>query len=224
MTHFLGRLVERARGTAPRVEPIIAPRFAPTPSAETATEVEPAPIAGIVTATESAPPARREARAPEATKPAGRASVRQEKVEAQDPAEESVERSVERGRETLLVPMEIAEVRPPLVVRQEETASRSIPVSRNGAVREAPRLRPRAEQPGSPTPATAPPRARRGIERAGTWPNDQPAEPPIVRVTIGRIEVHAAPLPAPAPRKPSRAAGPNLTLDAYLKSRKAGAR
>ena len=98
MTHFLGRLVERARGTAPRVEPIIAPRFAPTPSAETATEVEPAPIAGIVTATESAPPARREARAPEATKPAGRASVRQEKVEAQQPSQGGLHHSFRSGR------------------------------------------------------------------------------------------------------------------------------
>ncbi len=28
MSHFLARLVERARGTAPRVEPVVAPRFA----------------------------------------------------------------------------------------------------------------------------------------------------------------------------------------------------
>jgi hypothetical protein len=32
MTHFLARLVERARGTAPRVAPIIASRFAPADS------------------------------------------------------------------------------------------------------------------------------------------------------------------------------------------------
>ena len=40
MSHFLARLVERARGTAPRVEPIVAPRFAPTPIVEIASEVE----------------------------------------------------------------------------------------------------------------------------------------------------------------------------------------
>ena len=40
MSHFLARLVERARGTAARVEPIVAPRFAPTPIVEIASEVE----------------------------------------------------------------------------------------------------------------------------------------------------------------------------------------
>jgi hypothetical protein len=40
MSHFLARLVERARGTAARVEPIVAPRFAPTAIVEIASEVE----------------------------------------------------------------------------------------------------------------------------------------------------------------------------------------
>ena len=40
MTHFLARLVERARGTAPHVEPLIAPRFASDPPMEITTEVE----------------------------------------------------------------------------------------------------------------------------------------------------------------------------------------
>src|SRR4029077_649349 len=43
MKHFLARLVERARGTAPRVEPVVAPRFAPTPIVEIASEVEAPP-------------------------------------------------------------------------------------------------------------------------------------------------------------------------------------
>ena len=43
MSHFLARLVERARGTAPRVEPLVVPRFAPTPIAEIASEVETPP-------------------------------------------------------------------------------------------------------------------------------------------------------------------------------------
>jgi hypothetical protein len=38
MTHFLARLVERARGTAPRVEPILVPRFAPAPVVEISSE------------------------------------------------------------------------------------------------------------------------------------------------------------------------------------------
>ena len=56
------------------------------------------------------------------------------------------------------------------------------------------------------------------------FPDELPGEAPIVRVTIGRIEVRAAPAPTPPPRKPARPAGPTLTLDAYLKARKEGAR
>jgi hypothetical protein len=49
----------------------------------------------------------------------------------------------------------------------------------------------------------------------------EPAEPAVIRVTIGRIEVRATtpPLPA-APR--TRPPGPALTLDDYLKQRNGG--
>ena len=49
----------------------------------------------------------------------------------------------------------------------------------------------------------------------------EPAEPAVIRVTIGRIEVRATtpPLP-PAPR--ARPRGPALTLDGYLKKRNGG--
>ena len=49
----------------------------------------------------------------------------------------------------------------------------------------------------------------------------EPAEPAVIRVTIGRIEVRATtpPLP-PAPRAHPR--GPSLTLDDYLKKRNGG--
>lgn len=47
---------------------------------------------------------------------------------------------------------------------------------------------------------------------------------PIVRVTIGRIEVRAAPAPTPTRRKPVNRPTPKLTLDAYLKSRREGRR
>jgi hypothetical protein len=48
------------------------------------------------------------------------------------------------------------------------------------------------------------------------------AEPAVIRVTIGRIEVRATtpPLPAAAPR--TRPPGPALTLDDYLKQRNGG--
>lgn len=47
---------------------------------------------------------------------------------------------------------------------------------------------------------------------------------PVVRVTIGRIEVRATSDSGPHSRKPARLPAPRLTLDAYLKSRKGAAR
>jgi hypothetical protein len=54
-------------------------------------------------------------------------------------------------------------------------------------------------------------------------PNEWPEQPPIVRVTIGRIDVRATP-PAVPSRKSSTRSEPKLTLDAYLKSRREGTR
>ena len=80
MTHFLGRLVERARGTAPRVEPIVAPRFAPAPMAE------------IATAIETSPPVRRELRTREAASDGTNgAVVRHEEPRTERPKEELIE-------------------------------------------------------------------------------------------------------------------------------------
>jgi hypothetical protein len=54
-------------------------------------------------------------------------------------------------------------------------------------------------------------------------PNESPGQPPIVRITIGRIDVRATPPAAPS-RKSSTRSEPKLTLDAYLKSRREGTR
>lgn len=51
------------------------------------------------------------------------------------------------------------------------------------------------------------------------------AAPPIVQVTIGRIEVRAVtPSAPPAPRAPARPQGPALSLDEYLRRRNGGGR
>jgi hypothetical protein len=55
-------------------------------------------------------------------------------------------------------------------------------------------------------------------------PNEPASEPPIVRVTIGQIDVRTTPAPAAPTRKTATPSGPKLTLDAYLKARKEGAR
>jgi hypothetical protein len=52
------------------------------------------------------------------------------------------------------------------------------------------------------------------------------AEAPVVRVTIGRVEVRAVYPPAPPAPRPARAAGPVAPspLEEYLRARDAGSR
>jgi hypothetical protein len=204
MTHFLARLVERARGTAPRVEPIIAPRFAPVPVTEIATETEgvPRPNGEKITAPPNNP----------APLPA---AVREDELV---PARgEATEPRVEVVPETLLVPAEIPETPTPLIVRPTKIAERDAPSVRAPAILPA-----RARSRALARPSLRSQSIR--ITPRSTLPNERPAEPPIVRVTIGRIEVRAAPAPAAAPRQTAPTSGPKLTLDAYLKSRREGAR
>jgi hypothetical protein len=77
---------------------------------------------------------------------------------------------------------------------------------------------------GEPSPAT---RAdvRAAATRASPAPlRDEAREAPIVRVTIGRVEIRAAVPPAPAASRPA-AGGPRpLSLNDYLAGRKGGSR
>ena len=226
MTHFLGRLVERARGTAPRVEPIIAPRFAPALVAEIASEIE-------------MPAASQEKEgAPRNGAPVD--EVVRQKIDSPSPAETGREEIDAPKPERLLVPQEIVVSHPASsIVRRIVPADVAVPPMTNGAtsgqsVTEAP-----ATRPGSAPPATRgrvvagiadPARAGRvvagGVDpaRSAIFPNESKSDPPIVRVTIGRIEVRAASAPPAAPRKSAPRSEPKLTLDAYLKARKEGAR
>jgi len=210
MSHFLARLVERTRGTGPRVEPIVAPRFAPTPVVE------------IASGREATPPVRRTARPPEAIESPDPEVVRQEKSETPGRENESAEKSIERLQETLLVPLETVSQEAPPVVRRTEIEGEPVSIPRNGSLKGTASAPPAVARPRS---AIRPAMARTpGIERTAELPNEPRPEAPIVRVTIGRIEVRAVPAPAAPPRKPSRVSGPKLTLDAYLKSRKEGTR
>ncbi len=221
MTHFLGRLVERARGTAPRVEPIIAPRFAPTPVAEIATEHE------------TSPSGRGAPQKTKATNGIREAVVRQEEPVTEAPRPraairepEEREETVEAAPQTLLVPLprpDNDEVAPrPNWTRESESLRRDVLPHVQSAA--APPLVRRANH--QPRSTMARPSDRSGVSASSvTFPNESAAnEPPIVRVTIGRIEVHAAPAPAAPARKPPARSQPKLTLDAYLKARKEGAR
>lgn len=76
------------------------------------------------------------------------------------------------------------------------------------------------EVPGDRTNPAQMPQTRRIPTRPA--PNQQPAAPPTIHVTIGRIEVKAAPLPTPV--IPALQAAPKMSLEEYLQSRSGGRR
>ncbi|MGB8340819.1 MAG: hypothetical protein WCE51_04450 [Chthoniobacterales bacterium] len=211
MTHFLARLVDRARGSAPRVEPIVAPHFAPAPVAEIASEHETPQETKATSGT-------REALVREEELATDRPRLRKEKPASRETEER--QETVEAAPQTLLVPLERTDgdevlPRPDRTRGSESLRSDALPHVRSAT---APTIVRRAEHPGRSANL-------RPTDRLSVSPNESAAnEPPIVRVTIGRIEVRAEPAPAPAPRKISSRSEPKLTLDAYLKSRKEGAR
>jgi hypothetical protein len=204
MSHFLTRLVERARGTARRVEPIIAPLFALAPLSEISEEVvvptQPTPEIPLATGTRPSPPPL----------------VRQE-TDSATPLKVAQKNSIEVTRETLLVPSEISVQSPPSTIEQKEPSAHKTALPRRLPHPPQPQRRPLVRQ------STREPRPLVSAHFPAA-PAQSISEPPIVRVTIGRIDVRAAPGPAVPTRKTAPASGPKLTLDAYLKARKERAR
>ena len=217
MSHFLARLVERARGTAPRVEPIVAPRFAPTPIVEIASEVE-------------APTLERSDQQPTVEEKSSPHAVLQQEAPAEKADPKILPKSKksplpsaivapEPEPEKLLVPPKMVASDSPVVVSRPQTRDRPALLLKNGAVNKESGAPPSAKRPRPATPLTA---TSRNLERELMTPNES-EQPPIVRITIGRIDVRATP-PAVPSRKPSARSEPKLTLDAYLKSRREGTR
>jgi len=206
MSHFLARLVERARGTVPQVEPIIAPRFAAAPINEILSEIE-----------ATVPVKSRQAHAARGKGAVEEEIVRRENGRTRPDASRDEQVNAPPEPEHLLVPPEVSkpEGTSPVVRRilQEEIGG-AAPAHRAS-------LEERASLPGSPVPATT---LGFGRQRERFAPNESIEERPIVRVTIGRIDVRATP---PSPARQSKSAprpGPKLTLDGYLKERKEGTR
>jgi hypothetical protein len=107
----------------------------------------------------------------------------------------------ETGDAPLLMPLVQADA-PPLPPAQAEAA----PPSRRNP----------------PTPASLLTQRQRGGEAAATL-SVEGEQPPVIRVSIGRVEVRAIHAPAPA-AKPPRHTAPKLSLDDYLKQRDRGTR
>jgi hypothetical protein len=214
MTHFLARLVDRARGTAPRVEPLIAPRFAASESLgtellpETSIEMEARPVVPM-----PAPPNpdRQETARPQEERKSSTASTNDHENEERPATELEVE--------PLLVPP-IAQPQQSSVARQKEESG-GVLESSHLSINQGVPVVTRQKQRTRLTRST-----RGAVPAIGELrlPNDSDGQAPIVRVTIGRIDVRAAPTPAPPARKSPPQSGPTLTLDAYLQQRKEGKR
>src|SRR5262245_49535512 len=187
MSHFLARLVERARGTAARVEPMIVPRFAPSPVAEIAAEVEtPRPEA-------SEQPATLEEKL--LPHPAVQAQAVIEKTEPKVFLEPK-KSSLPQRQEKLLVPVEKSAVESTIFVRPSRSSEPPVPAVRNEVSRRSSFTAQRAKRP-RPNPLHT--TKIQNIERTLLRPNESSDEPPpIVRVTIGRIDVRATPPPVPS--------------------------
>jgi len=211
MSHFLARLVERARGTAVRVEPIVAPRFAPTAIVEIASEVEtPRPERGDQQATVEEKSSPRAVPHQEASAGKGEAKILRD-LEKPSPPQQP---------EKLLVPMEKSVVNSTAIVRPSLSGDSHVPAMKNGMVRRNSFTPSRPKRPRLPTPLTT---TSWNFEHDLLAPEESPRQPPIVRITIGRIDVRAT-TPATPSRKSSARSEPKLTLDAYLKSRREGRR
>lgn len=218
MSHFLARLVERTRGTAPRVEPLVTPRFAPTSMVEIASELEsPSPAwsdhlpkvekgsSPLASVNEQASIAKIE---PQMHRESDKSALTPESM-ASDPEPEQ-----------LLVPPTMVPADSKSVVRRPQARDRAALSVRNGFVKKESVAAPTAKRPGSPTSATT---TWRNFERSLVAPDESSGQPPIVRVTIGRIDVRATAPAAPSRKTPARSE-PKLTLDAYLKSRRESTR
>ena len=211
MSHFLARLVERARGTAARVEPMVAPRFAPTAIVEITSEIEtPRPERGDQQPTVEKKSSPRAVPHQEAPAAKGEAKI----------LRESEKPSLPQQPEKLLVPMEKSVVNSTTIVRPSLSGDSPVPAMKNGMVRRSSFTPSRSKRPRPPTPLTT---TSWNFEHDLLTPNESPQQQPIVRVTIGRIDVRATPPAAPS-RKSSTRSEPKLTLDAYLKSRREGTR
>jgi hypothetical protein len=225
MTHFLARLAERARGTALRVEPLIVSHFAPSDLSgidtvsEITTEIE--VPAAATPASESKPAATTPPKESKSVPP--RAERTLVKNTSHSPPAETLDarkEKIEIVPELLFIP-QLPKHSEPLVVTRTQMERQVLEYPSGPSAFEKPPAQPKTRRQKSQTPAQQPlPREHIAFSFAPE-PRD---EAPIVRVTIGRIDVRAAPTPEPPPRKPTRQLGPTLTLDAYLKERKEGLR
>ena len=232
MSDFLTRLAGRALGTAPVAQPLI-------PSMFTAA-AEPDGISAINEFTEAQAGNERGDRGPDAVaeKPPFRMQSQSTLTNTRgpsvrpDPAVDSHEsRNVEAGHVEQLAPRSpkrvqasadpgvSADIMPVQKPRPVDSIPRreAVRITAPGLAHEISRTIP--ERRAVPLARNSGDRAERPVAPIATKP-----QAPIIRVTIGRVDVRAE-FPAPAaPAATRRAEAPSLSLDDYLKLRNEGRR
>lgn len=213
MSDYLTRLVERSLGSAPQLQPVIAPIHAPV-----------APWAGDEPAEMESESARVPTRAKATERLPEAATAHPDPAEEDVHLESSVALSTATPNEphpTLFVPREDAL---PLGTRQRRAEPLAAPaVNRHPGT---PPLEPRLERKNAV--AVSPQRIER-IERsaplAAPTPEGEPARvQQTIRVTIGRVDVRAIIQPAPAPAAREARREPRYqSLEDYLRTGQNGA-
>jgi hypothetical protein len=210
MSDYLTSLIQRSRGLAPQVEPLIAPMHAPPSlmlreTLEISSPLEPSSASKTETADEDIPQ-----RVGVKTKPRELTSLPVESPRSQTPFPESA----------ATFPIEKTDLREPTEpqrnarlhrsssVSPPETADLIAPSQSPSPPKEKTRVVVRPEI-ATRLKTTAPPVSARP---------SSPIKPPTIHVTIGRVEVRAVMPPVAAP-KPSSPSGPKPSLEDYLKQR-----
>ena len=214
------RLEELSPSSANRSEPTLTRRVRP-----------PAPEGR--TTSLLAPPARQLQPTPVPVPPVPRPSPPTENVTPPRPAQPAVIRPQlrETPGESLLPapPRNVSEPRPPAAleasslrlgnVPDEAREEQPPPAAADRGPPAVPTVQPALRTPFAGQPSLRPPAAPADRVR------DQPGEAaPVIRVTIGRIDVRAVLPPAPPAPRPAAPTGPVLSLEEYLKQRDGGRR
>lgn len=225
MADFLGRLAERTLGLAEVVQPRPTPLFAPgAPLAGESRDLGAGPAAsladappllqppGVISPASVPPSSPQPVPAPMLRDEAG--TVQLDRRESARSSPTPLSMRLVHGREVLPEP------------RRQPTPSASVappelpllvPEHHMGKQPELPRMSLSREFSAPGQPISRPAAASRRDQLS-------PESPPSVHVTIGRIEVLAAP-PAPQPARPSRGpVQPTLTIEEYVKQRTQGRR
>jgi hypothetical protein len=220
MTDYLTRLAERALGLSEGVQPLIAPRFAPVHEPTTAdglTGFEQATPPGF--GDPIAPRPRGDARPSDPPTSPGERVVTSSPQAAAPGFRERVSRAEAVPSFAEAAPVAAT---PPIGEVPRRPLDESIPVPAPVAAAVLPPVAipeaPAAPGTAGPTPVAVPAAARAEDDGPLLGRREPPA--PVVRVTIGRIEVRAVAPPAPAPR--AKPPGPRLTLESYLRARSEG--